>query len=73
MLDRNDIIERMSAFDYDRQRFWVSTGAAMVLHGVREFTHDIDIGCEHDVAEALIRSGWISRRAKNPNLSARNS
>ena len=62
MLDRNDIIERMSAFDYDRQRFWVSTGAAMVLHGVREFTHDIDIGCEHDVAEALIRSGCRTSR-----------
>ena len=34
----------------------------MVLHGVREFTHDIDIGCEHDVAEALIRSGCRTSR-----------
>ncbi len=62
MLNRNDIIAHMSAFDYDKSRYWISTGAAMVMHGVREFTHDIDVGCEHDVAEALIKSGCRTSR-----------
>ena len=57
MLNRDDIIKKMSAFGYDKSRYWISTGAALVLHGVRESTRDIDVGCEPDVAQALIRSG----------------
>ena len=57
MLDRKAILERLKTFPYDKSKFWISTGGAMVLHGVRPYTHDIDVGCEKEIAEALVASG----------------
>ena len=56
-LTRKDIKVNMSRFPYPKDSFWISTGAALVLHGVRDTTNDIDIGCEKAVADVLIASG----------------
>ena len=57
MLNKAGILREMSGFPYDKSKYWISTGAALVLHGVKEFTRDIDIGCESCIAEELKKSG----------------
>ena len=39
-----EIIDRLNALDFDKADYWVITGSAMVLYGLREQTHDIDLG-----------------------------
>ncbi len=42
-MDKNEIISRLKEFPYSRDEYWVITGSAMVLYGIREKTHDIEI------------------------------
>ena len=44
-MNKQDIISRLKDFPYSREEYWVITGSAMVLYGIREQTHDIDMGC----------------------------
>lgn len=57
MLNKSDIISIMEKFPYDRGHFWISTGAALVLHGVKSETRDIDIGCDEELFQKLIDDG----------------
>ena len=50
-MDRKEILEALDAFPYDRGGYWVITGAAMVLYGIRKQTADIDLGCSAELAE----------------------
>ena len=36
---------------------WMITGSAMVLYGIREQTHDIDLGCTKQLADRLEAEG----------------
>lgn len=48
----------MSPFDFDKTKYRISTGAALVLHGIKETTNDIDVGCDSDVAKELLDKGY---------------
>ena len=50
-MDREELIQKMKATGFDPSEYWIQAGAAMLMHGLRERTHDIDIGC----TPALIR------------------
>lgn len=41
------------------------TGAALVLHGVKEYTRDIDIGCSKELFKNLIEQGNKIQMLKN--------
>jgi len=56
-MKKADIIEKLSAFPYEKSQYIVTTGAAMVMHGVREETHDIDLGCSEALALQLEKDG----------------
>ena len=58
-MNRNDIIEKLKMFPYDSKDYWVITGAAMVLYGIREVTHDIDMGCTPQMADRLEKEGCL--------------
>ena len=60
-MNKQDIIDKLDAFPYDRNDFWVITGGAMVLYGFREQTHDIDMGCNTKMADQLERDGFLYR------------
>ncbi len=64
-MDRTEILARLRAFPYDREDYWVITGGAMVLYGIREQTHDIDLGCSAGMADALERDGYLYRQMSN--------
>ena len=58
-MNRQDIIKRLNSFPYDKGEYWVITGSAMVLYGIREMTHDIDIGCTSRMADQLEKDGYV--------------
>lgn len=57
MLDRRAILDKLRAVGWDADGYWLITGAAMVLHGAKESTRDIDMGVTPRFADQLIRRG----------------
>ena len=66
-MNRNDIIEKLKRFPYDRKEYWVITGAAMVLYGIRELIHDIDMGCTPEMADRLEEEGYLYKYTPDGN------
>ena len=66
-MNRNDIIEKLEMFPYDSKDYWVITGAAMVLYGIRELTHDIDMGCTLEMADRLEEEGYLYKYTSDGN------
>lgn len=66
-MEKADIIRRLNALGLDKSQYWVLTGSAMVLYGLRERTHDIDLGCTQALADELERQGFPITR--NPDGS----
>lgn len=56
---KTDIIARLEALPYDPEEYWVITGGAMVLYGIREETSDIDLGCTARMADRLEQDGYL--------------
>ena len=57
-MNKNDIINRLEDLNFDKSRYWVLAGSAMVLHGIRPETHDIDMGCTKEFADELETEGY---------------
>lgn len=68
-MKRPDIIERLRDFPYPRSEYWIITGGAMVLYGIREETGDVDMGCTSAMADCLEAEGHPSKRMANGNRS----
>ena len=60
-MDRNEIIQRLRSLALDSCEYWVITGSAMVLHGLRPETHDSDLGCTSALADRLAREGYPTK------------
>ena len=60
-MKKADILAALDAFPYSKEDYWVITGGAMVLYGIREDTHDIDLGCTAKMADALEKDGFLYR------------
>lgn len=58
MYDREKIYSTLRQTGLDANNYWVVAGAAMVLHGVKECTRDIDLGCSRVLANQLQRAGY---------------
>lgn len=58
MLNREDIINYINNTDLlEKDGYWVLAGAALVIHGVKEETRDIDLGCTTELADKLVTAG----------------
>ena len=66
-MDRQEILDRLRAFPYDRDEYWVITGSAMVMYGIREQAGDIDLGCSVKMADRLESDGYLYGRTKDGN------
>ena len=55
---KSEIINQLKSLNFLKDEYWVITGTAMVLHGLRENTHDIDLGCTKTLADKLKESGY---------------
>ncbi len=58
MFDKQSLIQRIKALPFPETEYWVVAGGAMVLHGFRPLTHDIDLGCSTFLADELERKGY---------------
>ena len=66
-MNKQDIINRLKEFPYSKDEYWVITGSAMVLYGIREMTHDIDMGCSSKMADQLEKDGYVPTLTESGN------
>ncbi|MBL4931202.1 hypothetical protein [Clostridium paridis] len=58
MLIKEDIIRIMKEVNLPLGEYWISSGAGLVLHGIKEKTNDIDLGCTSKLFDSLINKGY---------------
>ena len=58
-MKKYEITEKLKALRYDPKEYWVVAGAAMVLHGIKEESSDLDLGCTTELADRLEESGSL--------------
>ena len=66
-MTRCDIIKYLNLFPYNKHDYWLITGAAMVLYGIRDETSDIDMGCTTSMADQLAAAGYAYRITESGN------
>lgn len=66
-MKRAEIIEKLRAFPYDSSQYWVITGGAMVLYGIRDEATDIDLGCTSEMANRLESEGFLHKFTSDGN------
>ena len=66
-MNREEILARLRALPWDPGDYWVVTGGAMVLYGLRERTHDIDLGCTVKLADELEAQGCLHQITPDGN------
>jgi len=62
MFDKYSLLRRLQELPFSEQEYWVIAGSAMVLHGFRAQTHDIDLGCSTLLADKLEQQGYTVSR-----------
>ena len=66
-MNKQEIISILNKFPYSRDEYWIITGSAMVLYGIRDETHDIDMGCTSRMADQLEADGYSSTLTESGN------
>lgn len=59
MFDRQSLLQRLRELPFPKGEYWVVAGGAMVLHGFRPETRDIDLGCSTVLADKLEQRGYL--------------
>ncbi len=66
MLYKEDIVRILREMNLPLSEYWITSGAALVMHGVKETTRDIDLGCTTSLVEQYIDKG-CKYKAANDN------
>lgn len=66
-MTKKEIIDKINEFPYDHDDFWLITGAAMVLYGIKKETADIDMGCNKEMADRLEKEGFLYKHTESGN------
>ena len=61
-MNKQDIVQRLQTLAFPREEYWVVTGSAMVLYGIKDETRDIDLGCSAKLADRLEADGYPAER-----------
>jgi hypothetical protein len=65
MLYKEHIMKILKDINLSLNEYWISSGAALVIHGVKESTSDIDLGCTTNLIEYFIKKGNKYRVTKD--------
>jgi len=65
MLHKDSIIKIIKELDYPVNEYWITSGSALVMHGVKETAGDIDLGCTKKLWEHLLQKGYKYRVEKD--------
>ncbi len=57
-LDRLEIIRIVTSLKFPVDQYSLLMGAALVLHGVKEFANDIDLGCSVKLFDMILNGGY---------------
>ena len=57
-MDKQEITALLKEAAFDPREYWLVSGAAMVLYGIRDRTRDIDLGCTSRMADRLENEGY---------------
>jgi hypothetical protein len=57
MLYKADIVKILKDMNFPLGEYWITSGAGLVMHGVKEATRDIDLGCTTNLVECYLRKG----------------
>ena len=57
-MNGQELLQRLNELPFAEGEYWLITGGAMVLYGLREQTGDIDFGCTTRLFEALQAQGY---------------
>lgn len=57
-INKRDIHELLGNLPFSCDSYWVLMGAAMVLHGIKKETNDIDLGCTDELFTHLQQAGY---------------
>lgn len=60
-MDKRELLGLLKAFPYSPDDYWIVAGGAMVMYGIRPQTHDIDLGCNEQMADSLEADGYLVR------------
>ena len=55
-MNKDEIIYTINKYNLDKSKFVVISGAALVLLGIEKTAHDIDICCDREYYEHLLKS-----------------
>ncbi len=58
MFEKLSLLRRLRKLPFSEKEYWVVAGGAMVLHGFKPQTRDIDLGCTTLLANKLERQGY---------------
>ena len=58
MFNKHSLLQRLKELSFPEEEYWVVAGGAMVLHGFRQYTRDIDLGCSTLLADKLEQQGY---------------
>lgn len=61
-MNRQELIQKLQALNFPKEDYWLVTGGAMVLYGIRDKTHDIDLGFSRKLADHLEAKGFPEER-----------
>ncbi len=67
LLRREEVLEIARGLEFMGQGCWLTAGAALVLQGVKETTHDVDIVCTTQMADQLEAQGVPFRKSPFDN------
>ena len=62
LLNREDVLRIAREVKFMGPDCWLTSGAALVLFGVREATHDVDLVCTRELADRLEAEGYPFHR-----------
>lgn len=57
-MNKEQIVCLLKEAGFDANGYWVTSGAAMVLYGIKDMTRDIDLGCTTQMADKLEEKGY---------------
>lgn len=57
MLGKEDIVKILKNMELPLSEYWITSGAGLVIHGVKETTNDIDLGCTTNLVELFLKKG----------------
>ncbi|WP_286910142.1 hypothetical protein [Clostridium sp. UBA1652] len=65
MLNKNSIIKMLNDLNLPPSEYWITSGSALVMHGVKQYTKDIDLGCTNSLWDFFLQNGHMFKVGKD--------